>query len=114
MKKDRLTSYVFVDFGCRDVGGYVEEAKKSVASLKIPEGYRLEWSGEYEYSGENTRASENGNPPHSLIIFVLLYFNTRSAIKTFIVNTSCSPLSLVGCLPGFSIILNYNMTLPYG
>ncbi len=44
-----LSSYVFVDFAGRDVGGYVDEAKKNVASLKIPEGYRLEWSGEYEY-----------------------------------------------------------------
>ena len=36
-----LTAYVYVDFFGRDVGGYVNEAKKSVASLKIPDGYRL-------------------------------------------------------------------------
>ncbi|MFA6515440.1 MAG: CusA/CzcA family heavy metal efflux RND transporter, partial [Candidatus Paceibacterota bacterium] len=43
-----LTAYVFVDFSGRDMGGYVEEAKKKAATLKIPEGYRLTWSGEYE------------------------------------------------------------------
>src|SRR5208283_4909485 len=40
-----LTSYVYIDFAGRDVGGYVNEAKKKVASLKIPAGYRLQWSG---------------------------------------------------------------------
>src|SRR5208283_2519072 len=41
-----LTAYVYIDFAGRDVGGYVNDAKKKVASLKIPAGYRLEWSGE--------------------------------------------------------------------
>jgi len=48
-EKGLLSLYVFVDFSGRDVGSYVQDAKKKVASLKIPEGYRLEWSGEYEY-----------------------------------------------------------------
>ena len=64
-----LTAYVYVDFSGRDVGGFVNEAKKSVASLKIPEGYRLEWSGEYEYLVKTARASEARHtpyPPHHL------------------------------------------------
>ena len=44
-----LTAYVYIDFSGRDVGGYVEEAKEKVSSLKLPSGYRLQWSGEYEY-----------------------------------------------------------------
>ena len=44
-----LTSYVYIDITGRDVGGYVEEARKKAATIKLPEGYRLVWSGEYEY-----------------------------------------------------------------
>jgi Cu(I)/Ag(I) efflux system membrane protein CusA/SilA len=104
-----LASYVFVDFGGRDVGGYVEEAKKSVASLKIPEGYRLEWSGEYEYLVKTHERLKMVIPLTLLIIFVLLYFNTRSVTKTAIVLLAV-PFSLVGSF-WLLYILNYNMSI---
>ena len=104
-----LTSYVFVDFSGRDVGGYVEEAKKSVASLKIPDGYRLEWSGEYEYLVQTHERLKMVIPLTLLIIFVLLYFNTRSVTKTFIVLLAV-PFSLVGSF-WLLYFLNYNMSI---
>jgi copper/silver efflux system protein len=104
-----LTSYVFVDFSGRDVGGYVEEAEKSVASLKIPEGYRLEWSGEYEYLVKTHERLKMVIPLTLLIIFVLLHFNTRSVTKTFIVLLAV-PFSLVGSF-WLLYILNYNMSI---
>jgi len=104
-----LTSYVFVDFSGRDVGGYVEEAKKRAATLKIPEGYRLTWSGEYEYLVKTHERMKMVIPLTLLIIFVLIYLNTRSAVKTMIVLLAV-PFSLVGsfCLLYF---LNYNMSI---
>jgi len=104
-----LTSYVFVDFSGRDVGGYVEEAKKRAATLKIPEGYRLTWSGEYEYLVKTHERLKMVIPLTLLIIFVLIYLNTRSAVKTMIVLLAV-PFSLVGsfCLLYF---LNYNMSI---
>ena len=104
-----LASYVFIDFSGRDVGGYVEEAKKSVASLKIPEGYRLEWSGEYEYLVKTHERLKMVIPLTLLIIFVLLYLNTRSVTKTFIVLLAV-PFSLVGSF-WLLYILNYNMSI---
>ena len=68
-----LAAYVYVDFSGRDVGGYVNEAKKSVASLKIPEGYRLEWSGEYEYLVKTHERLKLVIPLTLLVIFVLIY-----------------------------------------
>lgn len=44
-----LTAYVYIDFSGRDIGSYVNEAKKKATSVKIPNGFRLLWSGEYEY-----------------------------------------------------------------
>jgi Cu(I)/Ag(I) efflux system membrane protein CusA/SilA len=104
-----LASYVYVDFSGRDVGGYVEEAKKKVASLKIPEGYRLEWSGEYEYLVKTHERLKIVIPLTLLLIFVLIYLNTRSVTKTIIVLLAV-PFSLVGSF-WLLYLLNYNMSI---
>ncbi len=104
-----LAAYVYIDFSGRDVGGYVEEAKKKVASLKIPEGYRLEWSGEYEYIVKTKERLKLVIPLTALIIFVLIYFNTKSVTKTMIVLLAV-PFSLVGSF-WLLYILNYNMSI---
>ena len=104
-----LAEYVYVDFSGRDVGGYVDEAKKSVASLKIPEGYRLEWSGEYEYLVKTHERLKLVIPLTALIIFVLIFFNTKSLTKTIIVLLAV-PFSLVGSF-WFLYLLGYNMSI---
>jgi copper/silver efflux system protein len=104
-----LSLYVFVDFSGRDVGGYVQEAKKKVASLKIPEGYRLEWSGEYEYLIKTQERLKIVIPLTLLIIFVLIFFNTKSVTKTLIVLLAV-PFSLVGSF-WLLYILNYNLSI---
>jgi Cu(I)/Ag(I) efflux system membrane protein CusA/SilA len=104
-----LTAYVFIDFSGRDVGGYVEEAKKKAATLKIPEGYRLTWSGEYEYLVKTHERLKVVIPLTLFLIFVLIYLNVRSVTKTMIVLLSV-PFSLVGAF-WFLYILNYNMSI---
>ena len=104
-----LAEYVYIDFSGRDVGGYVNEAKKSLASLKIPEGYRLEWSGEYEYLVKTHQRLKLVIPLTFLIIFVLIYFNTKSVTKTVIVLLAV-PFSLVGSF-WFLYLLGYNMSI---
>jgi copper/silver efflux system protein len=104
-----LSEYVFIDFSGRDVGGYVEEAKKHVASLKIPEGYRIQWSGEYEYLVKTHERLKIVIPLTVLIIFVLIFLNTRSVTKTFIVLLAV-PFSLVGSF-WLLWLLNYNMSI---
>jgi Cu(I)/Ag(I) efflux system membrane protein CusA/SilA len=104
-----LTSYVYIDFSGRDMGGYVEEAKEKVASVKLPEGYRLEWSGEYEFLVKTLERLKIVIPLTLLIIFVLIYLNTRSVIKTGIVLLAV-PFSLVGSF-WLLYLLNYNMSI---
>ena len=104
-----LSSYVFIDFWGRDVGGYVNDAKKRVASLKIPDGYRLQWSGEYEYLVKTHERLKLVIPLTFLIIFVLIYLNTKSVFKTIIVLLAV-PFSLVGSF-WFLYLLNYNMSI---
>jgi copper/silver efflux system protein len=104
-----LVSYVFIDFSGRDVGGYVEEAKKKVASVKLPEGYRLEWSGEYEFLVKTYERLKIVIPLTLFIIIVLIYLNTRSMVKTGIVLLAV-PFSLVGSF-WLLYLLNYNMSI---
>jgi Cu(I)/Ag(I) efflux system membrane protein CusA/SilA len=104
-----LAVYVYIDYSGSDVGGYVNEAKKKVASLKIPEGYRLEWSGEYENLVKTHERLKLVIPLTALIIFVLIFLNTKSVTKTIIVLFAV-PFSLVGSF-WLLYILNYNMSI---
>jgi Cu(I)/Ag(I) efflux system membrane protein CusA/SilA len=72
----RLNGWVFVDTSGRDLGSYVKEAREHVANaVKLPSGYSLTWSGQYEYM---VRAMERLSivvPVTLIIIFLLLYIN---------------------------------------
>ncbi|MFZ3114618.1 MAG: CusA/CzcA family heavy metal efflux RND transporter [Syntrophales bacterium] len=104
-----LALYVYVDFSGRDIGGYVNEAKKKVAELKMPPGYRLTWSGEYENLVKMHDRLQLVIPLTLLIIFVLIYFNTQSVTKTMIVLLAV-PFSLVGSF-WLLYLLNYNTSI---
>jgi Cu(I)/Ag(I) efflux system membrane protein CusA/SilA len=104
-----LTAYVYIDTFGRDAGGYVKEAQKKAAAIKIPEGYRLAWSGEYEYILKTHERLKLIIPFTLLIIFILLYFNTHSVTKTAIVFLAV-PFSLVGSF-WLLYLLNYNMSI---
>ncbi|MEN6420848.1 MAG: CusA/CzcA family heavy metal efflux RND transporter [Smithella sp.] len=104
-----MASYVYIDMSGRDVGSYVEDARKKAATIKLPEGYRLVWSGEYEYILKTHERLKLIIPFTLLIIFVILFLNTRSVTKTAIVLLAV-PFSLVGSF-WFLYLLNYNMSI---
>jgi Cu(I)/Ag(I) efflux system membrane protein CusA/SilA len=104
-----LTAYVYIDISGRDVGGYVDEARLKAAAVKLSEGYRLVWSGEYEYILKTHERLKVIIPFTLMIIFLLLYLNTRSTVKTMIVLLAV-PFSLVGSF-WFLYLLNYNMSI---
>ena len=91
-----LTAAVTLNVSGSDFGGYVAKAKKAIAEhVKVPAGYRLQWSGQYEYM-ENVKAKLFYVIPLTLlIIIVLIYLNTGSWTKTAIVLLAV-PFSLVG------------------
>ncbi len=104
-----LASYVYIDMTGRDIGSYVEDARKKVASFKLPEGYRLVWSGEYENILRTHERLKLIIPLTLLIIFVILFLNTRSVTKTVIVLLAV-PFSLVGSF-WLLYLLNYNLSI---
>jgi Cu(I)/Ag(I) efflux system membrane protein CusA/SilA len=104
-----MASYVYIDITGRDVGSYVEDARKKAATIKLPEGYRLVWSGEYEYILKTHERLKLIIPFTLLIIFVILFLNTRSVTKTAIVLLAV-PFSLVGSF-WLLYLLNYNLSI---
>jgi Cu(I)/Ag(I) efflux system membrane protein CusA/SilA len=105
-----LSGYVFVDLAERDVGSYVEDAKKAVqASLELPTGYTLTWSGQYENMQRVRERLKIVLPVTLFLIFILLYMNTKSAIKAGIVMLAV-PFSLIGAI-WFLWILGYHISI---
>ena len=108
----RLTGYVTVDLDTskRDVGSYVADAKKAIReNVQLPAGYQLIWSGQFE-SMERVKERLFVVVPITLfLIFLLLYFNTRSVAKTLIILLAV-PLSAIGAI-WFLYFLGYNMSI---
>ncbi|HEY4579681.1 MAG TPA: efflux RND transporter permease subunit [Candidatus Acidoferrales bacterium] len=106
----RLSGYVYVDVSGRDVGGYVADAKKAIQeNVQLPPGYTLVWSGQYEYMQRVAERLLVVVPITLFIIFLLLYFNTRSVAKTLIIFLAV-PFSAVGAI-WLLYLLDYNTSI---
>ena len=94
----RPNAWVYVDLRGIDVGGWVERARREVAEqVDLPPGYSIFWSGQYEYM-QRAKARLLVIVPITLIlIFLILYFHTKSLVKTAIV-LSAVPFALVGSI----------------
>lgn len=105
-----LSGYVYVDITGRDVGSYVKDAKQLVQKeLKLPDGYSIQWSGQFENMLRVRDRLKIVLPITIFIIFVLLYMNTKSAVKASIVMLAV-PFSLVGAV-WLLYILHYNISI---
>lgn len=106
----RPNAWVYVDITTSDIGGYVKQAKEVVKSqVKIPPGYTLVWSGQFEYMERAEKRLRIVVPLTLLVIFLLLYFNFRNITEPVIVMLSI-PFGLIG---GFWLIflLDFNMSI---
>ncbi len=105
-----LNGYVYVDITGRDVGSYVQEAKKLIRDkLQLPPGYTLIWSGQYE-AMERVRQRLTVVLPLTLfLILMLLYWNTKSLVKTFLIILTV-PFSAVGAI-WLLYAVGYNMSI---
>ncbi len=107
-----LAGYVYVDFDTskKDIGSYVEEAKKAVAAaVKVPTGYSLTWSGQYENMLRVRERLKLVLPVTIVLIFGLLYMNTKSATKAGIVMLAV-PFSAIGAV-WLMWALGYNVSI---
>ena len=92
----QLAVYIFVDIANRDLGGYVAEAQEAVAaSVEMPAGYSVAWSGQFEYLERAKDRLMIVVPLTLALIFLLLYLNFKALTETLIVMLSL-PFALVG------------------
>jgi Cu(I)/Ag(I) efflux system membrane protein CusA/SilA len=106
----RPNAWVYVDIKDIDVGTYVKNAQRTVAEkIKLPAGYNLIWSGQYEYMQRAQQRLMYVIPMTLFIIFVIIYLNTRSVTKVAIIFLAV-PFSLIGAFWLLSV-LGYNLSI---
>jgi Cu(I)/Ag(I) efflux system membrane protein CusA/SilA len=106
----QLVGFVFVDVVGRNLGGYVEEAKRTVAErVQMPPGYTLLWAGQFEYQLRAKETLKVVVPFTLMIVFLLLYLNTKSVAKTLIILVAV-PFSAVGAI-WLLYWLDYNLSV---
>src|SRR5678815_2957743 len=107
-----LVGYVFADIDQtqRDLGGWVDDAKAIVASqLTLPAGYRLQWTGQYEFLAEMEARLRYVIPLTLVLVIALLYLSMRGWPQTFLVLSSL-PFALAGSV-WLLAFMHYNLSL---
>ncbi len=105
-----LVGYVYVDVAGRDLGSYVQEAQQIVAEqVPMPQGYHLNWSGQYEYMQRAKARLMYVVPLTLLIVFLLLYLNFESIARSLIVLLSV-PFAAIGAIWSL-YLLDYDLSV---
>ena len=106
----QLVDYIYVDLQGRDLGGYVADAQRAVHDqVKLPAGYHVEWSGQFEYMQRAKAKLQTVVPLTLFLIFILLYLNFQRLTETLIVMLSV-PFALTGGL-WLMYLLGFNMSV---
>jgi Cu(I)/Ag(I) efflux system membrane protein CusA/SilA len=106
-----LVGYVFADIDPteRDLGGWVEDAKTLVASqLTLPAGYRLQWTGQYEFLAAMEARLRYVIPLTLVLVVALLYLAMRGWPQTFLVLASL-PFAIAGSV-WLLAFMDYNLS----
>lgn len=106
-----LVGFVFADIDStqRDLGGWVGDAKRIVENqMTLPPGYRLQWTGQYEFMAEMEQRLRIMLPVTLLLIVGLLYLSMRGTAQTFLVLLSI-PFALAGSV-WLLVLMDYNLS----
>jgi len=107
------SAWIYVDVTTSDIGGYVNRAKKVLdEKIKMPAGYRLVWSGQFEYMERAAKRLKVILPITLLIVFLLLFLNFQNFTDSFLILLLL-PISLTG---GFILLwfLDYDLSVAVG
>jgi copper/silver efflux system protein len=106
-----LVGYVFADIDSsqRDLGGWVNDAKRLVAErLNLPPGFRLQWTGQYEFMAEMEARLRTVIPLTLILVVILLYLSLRGWPQTWLVLLSL-PFAIAGSI-WLLTLLDYNLS----
>ncbi|WP_428390953.1 efflux RND transporter permease subunit [Lichenicoccus sp.] len=106
----RLTGWTYVDIQGRDVGSYVQAAKRRVAQeLKLPAGYSLTWSGQYEYM-QKAKANLKLIVPLTIVLIGFLVYLAFRSVPQMLIIMGTLPMALSGGL-WLLYLLGYNLSV---
>lgn len=112
-ENSRLNGWTYIDIQGRDLGSYVVDAQRAVIEqLKLPAGYSVSWSGQYEYMVRAKEKLSTVVPVTLVIIVLLLYLNFRNFTEVMIILGTL-PLALAGGI-WLLYLLDYNMSVAVG
>jgi Cu(I)/Ag(I) efflux system membrane protein CusA/SilA len=111
----RLTGYVYIDLSTNDYGGYVGRAQSVLdQKLKLPPGYTLKWSGEYEFQLRARKRLSYIMPIVFGVIFVLLYMLFHSAMEAAVLIFPCVYALTGGLLLQYLMGFNFSVAVWVG
>jgi Cu(I)/Ag(I) efflux system membrane protein CusA/SilA len=111
----QLTAYVFVDLNTSDYGGYVTNAQKALdAKLRLPTGYSLKWSGEYEFALRAKKRLTLILPAVFAAIFLLLYMLFESIPETLMLLFPCAFALTGGLILQYLMGFNFSVAVAVG
>ena len=106
----RLSGWVYVDIRGRDLRSAVQDMQKAVGEkVKLPPGYSMSWSGQFEFLERATARLKVVVPLTLLIIFVLLYLTFKRFDEAFLIMATL-PFALVGGI-WLLYLLGYNLSI---
>ncbi|WP_019613107.1 efflux RND transporter permease subunit [Psychromonas ossibalaenae] len=109
----RLNGWIFVDIENRDLGSYVDDAQQAVnAQLRLPAGYSLVWSGQYEYMEKANARLAKVIPVTIAIIIILLYLAFRRVGEVLLILATL-PFALMGGV-WLMYLLGFNFSIAVG
>jgi Cu(I)/Ag(I) efflux system membrane protein CusA/SilA len=109
----RPTGWIYVDVSGSDIGGYVKSAQAVVArEIKVPAGYQIVWSGQFEYMQRAAERLRLILPVTLLIVFLLLYMNFRALTESLLIMVLL-PLALTGGV-WLLWLLHYELSVAVG
>ena len=110
-----LAGYVFVDVTAKDIGGYVEQAKKVIQEkIELPAGYFLSWSGQYEFQLRAKERLKIVLPLVFVVIFILLYMTFHSVSETIILMVAVLYAMTGGVILQYFLGYNFSVAVWVG
>ena len=111
----RLTGYVYIDLATSDYGNYVARAQRVLdQKLRLPPGYTLKWSGEYEFQLRARKRLAYIMPIVFGVIFVLLYMLFHSATEAAVLIFPCLYAMTGGLLLQYLMGFNFSVAVWVG